>query len=93
MQGELRHDVVRSLFAAEPTEVSTAPIETELTKAARNSVANADKIIEAEEFSEEDFVASAKTTATGGSKKKLAENARKKARKAERQRRKKGKRN
>ncbi|MEI6481199.1 MAG: preprotein translocase subunit SecA, partial [Candidatus Saccharibacteria bacterium] len=93
MQGELRHDVVRSLFAAEPTEVSTAPIETELTKAARNSVANADKIIEAEEFSEEDFVATAKTTATGGSKKKLAENARKKARKAERQRRKKGKRN
>ena len=93
MQGELRHDVVRSLFAAEPTEVSDAPIETELTRAARNSVANADKIIEAEEFSEEDFVASAKTSATGGSKKKLAENARKKARKAERQRRKKGKRN
>ncbi|MCX6727990.1 MAG: preprotein translocase subunit SecA [Candidatus Saccharibacteria bacterium] len=93
MQGELRHDVVRSLFAAEPTEVSDAPIETELTKAARNSVANADKIIEAEEFNEEDFVASTKTTTTGGSKKKLAENARKKARKAERQRRKKGKRN
>jgi preprotein translocase subunit SecA len=93
MQGELRHDVVRSLFAAEPTEISEAPIETELTRAARNSVANADKIIEAEEFREEDFVSEAKTSIAGGSKKKLAENARKKARKAERQRRKKGKRN
>lgn len=93
MQAELRHDVVRSLFAAEPTEISEAPIETELTRAARNSVANADKIIEAEEFSEEDFVSEAKTSTAGGSKKKLAENARKKARKAERQRRKKGKRN
>ncbi len=93
MQGELRHDVVRSLFAAEPTEISEAPIETELTRAARNSVANADKIIEAEEFKEEDFVSEAKTPIAGGSKKKLAENARKKARKAERQRRKKGKRN
>lgn len=93
MQAELRHDVVRSLFVAEPTEISEAPIETELTRAARNSVANADKIIEAEEFSEEDFVSETKTSTAGGSKKKLAENARKKARKAERQRRKKGKRN
>ena len=89
MQAELRHDVVRSLFAAEPAEVTEAPIETELTRAARKSVDNADKIIEADEFSEIDFVKS--DTPSGGTKKKVTESSRKKARKAERQRRKKGK--
>ena len=89
MQGELRHDVVRSLFAAEPAEVSEAPIETELTRAARKSVDNADKIIEADEFSETDFIKA--ENPSGGSKKKVTDSSRKKARKAERQRRKKGK--
>jgi len=89
MQAELRHDVVRSLFAAEPAEVTEAPVETELTRAARKSVDNADKIIEADEFSENDFVKS--DTPSGGTKKKVTESNRKKARKAERQRRKKGK--
>ncbi len=89
MQAELRHDVVRSLFAAEPAEVTEAPIETELTRAARKSVDNADKIIEADEFSEIDFVKS--DAPSGGTKKKVTESSRKKARKAERQRRKKGK--
>lgn len=89
MQAELRHDVVRSLFAAEPAEVTEAPIETELTRAARKSVDNADKIIEADEFSETDFIKS--ENSSGGTKKKVTDSSRKKARKAERQRRKKGK--
>jgi preprotein translocase subunit SecA len=89
MQNELRHEVIRSLFAAEPTEVHDAPVETELTKAARKSVDNADKIVEADEFTEDDFVGA--VNATGGSKKKISDSTRKKARKAERQRRKKGK--
>lgn len=91
MQAELRHDIVRSLFAAEPAEVNDAPTETELTRAARKSVDNADKIIEADEFTETDFVSSSATTQSGGTKKKVTGDTRKKARKAERQRRKKGK--
>jgi len=55
MQITLRHDVVKSLFMAAPIE-GDEPIETELTKAARKSVDNADKIIEAEDFHETDFV-------------------------------------
>ncbi len=55
MQITLRHDVLRALFHAEPV-VSVEMTETELTRAARNSVDNADKIIEAEEFHETDFV-------------------------------------
>jgi hypothetical protein len=89
MQAELRHDIVRSLFAAEPAEVDEAPTETELTRAARKSVDNADKIIEADEFSETDFLQT--NTSSGGTKKKVSDATRKKARKAERQRRKKGK--
>jgi preprotein translocase subunit SecA len=55
MQVTLRHDVTRALFHAEPIDVDE-PIETELTRAARKSVDNADTIIEAEEFHETDFV-------------------------------------
>lgn len=86
MQQTLRHDVLRALFHAEPAELDRA-IETELTKAARASVDNADKILEAEEYVEADFVphkaeleAKKQTTAK-----------RKKARKAERQRKTKAK--
>jgi hypothetical protein len=43
------------LFHAEPIDVDE-PIETELTRAARKSVDNADRIIETEEFHETDFV-------------------------------------
>ncbi len=92
MQEELRHDVLRALFAAEPADLSEAPVETELTRAARKSVDNADKIIEAEEFHEEDFVPAGSTSvSSAGSKKIVSTNKRKKNRKAERQRRKKGK--
>jgi len=90
MQDELRHDVVRSLFAAERADMDEKPVETDLTIAARSSVDNADKIIEADEFQEEDFIGSGPKK--GGSKKKVSEKSRKKAHKAERQRRKKGKR-
>jgi preprotein translocase subunit SecA len=55
MQVTLRHDVTRALFHAEPIDVDE-PIETELTRAARKSVDNADRIIETEEFHETDFV-------------------------------------
>lgn len=55
MQIVLRHDVTRALFHAEPVD-SDQPIETELTRAARKSVDNADQIMDTEEFRETDFV-------------------------------------
>jgi len=86
MQAVLRHDVVRMLFHAEPVpeEELDEPIETELTKAARQSVDNADRIIEAEDFHETDFNDQPDANPT---KKTITAKSRKKARKAERQRR------
>jgi preprotein translocase subunit SecA len=58
MQQALRHEVVRALFHAEPVaeEDLGRPIETELTRAARNSISNAGEITEADtEFEESDF--------------------------------------
>ncbi len=86
MQQTLRHEVVRALFSAEPVDVERA-VETELTKAARNSVDNADKIIDAEEFEETDFV----PLATEQAAKKKSHDKLKKARKQERQRKTKAK--
>lgn len=85
MQNDLRHDVLRALYHAEPILVNEeAPVETDLTRAARNAVDNANQIIEAEaEFSESDF--SADGAASQPKKKDNKE--RKKARKKERQRR------
>ena len=54
MQETMRHDVMRALFHAEPAHLHEH-VETELTRAARNSVDNADRIIEAEDFHEVDF--------------------------------------
>ena len=90
MQVNLRHEVVKSLFHARPIDASQLDraVETELTKAARKSVDNADKIIDAEEFSETDFKTEKQDMLA---KKKQAEKKRK-SRKAERQRRKKGRR-
>lgn len=90
MQLALRHEVVRALFHARPISAAEMerPVETELTRAARSSVDNADKIIEAEEeFHEADFLGSA---AAQNEHKKAHEKI-KKARKAERQRKKKAK--
>ena len=91
MQSALRHDVVRTVFNAEPVDEDQLdnPAETELTLAARQSVDNADKIIEAKEFHEEDFTLN--KSAVGGSKKHISTTQRKKARKAERKRKSKAK--
>lgn len=86
MLKNLRHEVVRTLFYVQPI-VNDEPIETELTRAARQSVDNADKIIEAEEFQEVDFVPK---KVERQAQKQTAEK-RKKTRKAERQRRSQGK--
>lgn len=86
MQQDLRHETLKSLFSAEPANFDDLdePIETELTRAARGSVENADKILDATEFEEDDFV-SAKTAKTVAAKK---HNVKKKTRKAERTRKK-----
>ncbi len=87
MQNVLRHDVVRTLFNAQPIDAEdlNSPTDTELTRAARASVDNADRIINADDFEEVDFIP-AKQSATIKTKSKVV---RKKTRKAERQRRKK----
>ncbi len=89
MQQTLRHDVLRALFHAQPVDLEDlqAPTETDLTRAARKSVDNADKIIEGVEFQEQDFVPGR----VEKQEQKQAQAKRKKARKAERQRRSKGK--
>lgn len=88
MQHNLRHDVLRALFHAEPVraEEIDRPIETELTRAARQSVDNADRVTRADHLHEEDFVPKKAEQKA----KKAADEKRKKSRKAERQRRKKG---
>lgn len=86
MQVTLRHEVVRAIFSAEPVNIDE-PTETELTKAARKSVDNADKIVESAEFQETDFV----PAKTALAEKKQQKTKIKKARKAERQRKTKAK--
>ena len=87
MQANLRHDTLRALYHATPVDSDDllAPTETQLTRAARSAVDNADKIIEGEVIHEEDF--KAKKPAT----KAKAKTTIKKARKNERKRRAKGK--
>ncbi len=90
MQNALRHETVRALYHAAPVDQDDllAPVETELTRAARSSVDNADRIVEAEVIHEEDF----KTKAQGGgSKAHKTHTSKKKTRKQERTRRAKGK--
>lgn len=83
MQNDLRHEVLRALFHAEPLsqEDLDRAMETELTLAARSSVENANQIVENQnEFEEKDFNKPNQTP-----KKKQAKNI-KRARKSERQR-------
>jgi preprotein translocase subunit SecA len=89
MQQTLRHDIIRAIFHAQPMpqEQLNKPIETELTKAARKSVDNADQITTREEFKEEDF----SPRKAEQKAQKQAKEKRKKARKAERQRKAKSK--
>ena len=59
MQATLRHDILRSLFYAQPItqEELDRVIETDLTRAAKGSVSNANQIVATErEFDEADFV-------------------------------------
>lgn len=93
MQIRIRHDVLRSMFLAAPVKNEDVhqPVETELTRAARRSVNNADKIIEAEELHNDDFATGSKNIdAPKATQKKTTNKGRKKARKAERKRRAKG---
>jgi preprotein translocase subunit SecA len=83
MQGMLRHEIIRALFHAQPIDPEDLeePTETELTRAARQSISNADQIQDGDaEFREADF----KDKKPQQSKKQPIE--RKKVRKAERQR-------
>ncbi|MES2971525.1 MAG: preprotein translocase subunit SecA [Patescibacteria group bacterium] len=79
MQTTLRHEVVKALFSAEPV-AGDQPVETELTRAARHSVDNADKIIEADEFEETDFVPAKVATAEKAKSHEKIKKARKKQR-------------
>jgi len=90
MQISLRHDVLQFVFNAQPVDPALLQraAETELTRAARGSISNADKILDADdEFEEADFRAAAQKANAPVAKKPTV---RKKARKAERQRKAKG---
>ncbi len=89
MQGELRHEIIRSIFHARPLseEEMQRSVETELTRAARSSVDNADQITEAEIIDSTDFVPEKVEKAAQAH----SANERRKVRKAERQRKAKGK--
>lgn len=84
MQHELRRQVLRNLMHAMPANVAQLETrETDLTKAARHSIDNADKIIEAETLGGDDFKIKKQVNKNKDIKKKKA------ARKSERQNRKK----
>lgn len=85
MQNDLRHDILRAIFHAQPVTAETEkPVETELTRAARQAVDNANQITASEqEYDERDFAGSS----NGQTKKRTTNQQRKKARKSERQRR------
>lgn len=86
MQENLRHEVIRSVFHAQPADVSMQQaIETDLTRAAQGSVDNAGQITRAEQYDEGDF----QTEKREQEEEARAHAKRKKARKAERQRKKK----
>ena len=84
MQHSLRHEVVRAVFHAEPVDPSDLqePVETELTRAARQSISNAGDITDGEaEFNEDDFGSGKKASKAKSTTKKRAQ-----ANKAERKR-------
>jgi preprotein translocase subunit SecA len=91
MQASLRTEVLKSIFSARPVSADELerPIETELTRAARGSVDNADRILNVEEFNEEDFKAAPR--GPGGTKSQVTKSKKQKQRKAERKRKQKTK--
>lgn len=90
MQVQLRQDVIKTLFSARPISESEIdrPVDTDLTRAARSSVDNADRILEAESFDESDFDGNIVKAGSGGTKAVVSKAKRQKQRKAERQRKK-----
>lgn len=85
MQATLRHDVIRTLFHAQPIsqEELDRATETELTRAARGSVDNASQIVTTDtDFEAKDF----KDSKAAGQTKKKQPSSIKKARKTERKR-------
>jgi hypothetical protein len=89
MQNSLRREVIRNVMHAMPANMTAehaAMHETELTRAARQSVSNADAITEAEVISEADFKPVKAVVKNTSTKKKRA------ARKNERSNRKKSRR-
>ncbi len=83
MQLSLRSIFSKTILRIEAVDVETAPVETELTLAAKNSVDNADQIVHSEGYAEDDF--SIKQKSDKSPTKKQVKN-KKKARKAERNR-------
>ncbi|MBP9852572.1 MAG: preprotein translocase subunit SecA [Patescibacteria group bacterium] len=95
MQQSLRYQIVRAIFHAEPVamEQLERPVETELTRAARSSVNNADTINnEANQFDEDDFTPAGTTKpsskSTSTSKQRAKVNKRERQRKAKARRKK-----
>ncbi len=88
MQSSLRHDVLRALYHAEPVASASDELhETELTKAARGSISNADKVNQKEDkFEADDFKPARASKAVVQEETKKATDKRKKARKTERKR-------
>ena len=89
MQNDLRHEIVRALFYAEPIEQTQLeqPVETELTRAARQSISNASDIqLSDTEFHEKDFASDANSGKKAGTKPTSDSKKRAKANKRERQR-------
>jgi len=87
MQMELKHEVIRTIMYAQPMDsvATTNVVETELTRAARGSVDNADQILSAENYQETDFTPQKNEEIIEA----RVKSQRKKARKQERQRKKK----
>ncbi|MEX1995152.1 MAG: preprotein translocase subunit SecA [Candidatus Saccharimonadales bacterium] len=85
MQMTLRHEIVRSIAHAQPVDVKSLleeVVETELTRAARGSVDNADQILKAEDYKETEFASASEEQL----EQKRLHDKRRKQRKAERQR-------
>jgi preprotein translocase subunit SecA len=87
MQLTLRSEVLKNLFHARPLDTNelNQSTETALTRAARASVDNADKIIDAEVFDESDFKQAGQSSKSK-TKHVATKSQKQKARKAERQR-------
>lgn len=87
MQITLRREVLRALMHAQPVSHNHKHTETELTRAARSAVDNADRILQQEEIKEEDFKETRKKQQQDSKKK---ADKRKASRKKQRQNKKKG---